>query len=47
MDKIIILLIGMFIGWNAPQPKYAKDFQAFAVDKWNEYVTKPIEKEKD
>lgn len=27
MYKLIILLIGMFIGWNLPQPAWAKAIQ--------------------
>ncbi len=27
MSTIIILLIGMFIGWNLPQPNWARSIQ--------------------
>jgi len=27
MDMIIYIIIGMFIGWNLPQPLYAKFIQ--------------------
>jgi hypothetical protein len=28
---LIILIIGIFIGWNLPQPPWAKDLQARIV----------------
>ena len=27
METILYIIIGMFIGWNLPQPKYAKYIQ--------------------
>ena len=27
MDTILMILLGMFIGWNIPQPAYAKFIQ--------------------
>jgi len=33
---LFVLLIGMFIGWNFPQPDYAKRLQDLVVDKWKE-----------
>ena len=27
MDTILMILLGMFIGWNFPQPTYAKFIQ--------------------
>jgi len=27
METIILIVIGMFIGWNLPQPAYAKFIQ--------------------
>lgn len=32
----IVLLIGMFIGWNLPQPAWAVKFQAWIVKKYND-----------
>ncbi len=27
METLIVLVIGIFIGWNIPQPQWAKDAQ--------------------
>lgn len=31
------ILVGAFIGWNLPQPFWAKALQAKIVAKWNEF----------
>lgn len=36
IDTIILIAIGAFIGWNFPQPGYAKAIQATVVS----YITK-------
>lgn len=33
LDTIFVLVIGMFIGWNIPQPGYAKWIQNWIVTK--------------
>ncbi len=37
LDGIILILIGMFIGWNFPQPTYAKLFQEWVLEKWENF----------
>ncbi len=27
METILLIILGMFVGWNLPQPEYAKWFQ--------------------
>ena len=43
MGTIFWVLVGLFAGWNIPQPGYAKAAQAMAVAKWKEFrgSTKP------
>lgn len=36
----LYVAIGTFVGWNFPQPGYAKAFQAFVVKKYNELKDK-------
>jgi hypothetical protein len=31
LEYIILILIGMFIGWNIPQPAYAKRIQDWVL----------------
>jgi len=33
MNTLFLILIGMFIGWNFPQPTYAKIFQNWLLGK--------------
>lgn len=46
MFKLLILLIGVFIGWNFPQPEYAKRLQDLVINKFKE-VTDQLEDKKD
>ena len=32
MEAILFILLGMFIGWNLPQPPWAKCMQACFMD---------------
>lgn len=32
------LAIGIIIGWNFPQPKYAKMLQDWIVSKWKKHI---------
>jgi hypothetical protein len=32
MEAVIFLVIGVFIGWNLPQPPWAKAFQDWVGD---------------
>jgi len=34
IEAIVYILIGAFIGWNFPQPQYAKDIQAKYLQKY-------------
>ena len=43
MFKLLILIVGMFIGWNFPQPLYAKAFQNWVTRKWKEKFGKKEE----
>lgn len=40
LETLILVAVGMFIGWNFPQPAYAKAFQAWVVAKWNAFTNK-------
>ena len=40
MYTLIILAIGVFIGWNLPQPVWARDFQNWAVQSVRTVVAK-------
>lgn len=33
MTDVLFLLVGAFIGWNVPQPSWAKRFSAWAEGK--------------
>lgn len=37
---LVWLALGAFLGWNLPQPFWAKMFQAFVVKKWKEFKSK-------
>lgn len=37
---LIWIAIGAFIGWNLPQPSWAKAFQKYVTDKWEEFNKK-------
>ncbi len=39
-DTAILIIIGMFLGWNFPQPTYAKLLQNWAVSKWDNFKNK-------
>ena len=30
--------VGAFVGWNFPQPAYAKALQVWAIAKWNAFT---------
>lgn len=32
LTSIICLVVGLFVGWNLPQPEWAKDFQEKVKD---------------
>jgi hypothetical protein len=34
LETLLYILIGAFIGWNFPQPQYAKDIQAKYLQKY-------------
>jgi len=40
LDTILLLAVGAFIGWNLPQPFWAKAVQEWAVAKWEEFKSK-------
>jgi hypothetical protein len=40
MSTIITLLIGMFIGWNLPQPDWARALQDKVMDLLNSSIRK-------
>ena len=31
------MLVGVFIGWNVPQPKFAKSLQDKAINAWKNW----------
>lgn len=38
LDTLFVILIGMFIGWNLPQPAYAKWIQDWIMSKLRRIV---------
>jgi len=34
LETLFYIIIGAFIGWNFPQPQYAKDIQAKYLQKY-------------
>jgi|AntAceMinimDraft_5_1070358.scaffolds.fasta_scaffold500915_2 hypothetical protein len=40
LDTLILVGIGAFVGWNLPQPFWAKAFQAWAVNRWEDFKAK-------
>ena len=40
LDTLLLIAVGCFIGWNFPQPAYAKWIQNFVVTKFREYFPK-------
>jgi hypothetical protein len=39
MEMILFIILGMFVGWNLPQPAYAKWFQNKVVQLFNKLKT--------
>lgn len=37
---LVWIVVGALIGWNFPQPAYAKAFQAWIVAKFKEFTDK-------
>lgn len=37
---LVWIAVGAFIGWNLPQPAYAKAIQAWLVAKFQEFTAK-------
>ncbi len=35
IEMILAGIVGLFVGWNFPQPTYAVTAQAWVVAKWN------------
>ena len=46
MDNLILILAGAFIGWNLPQPGWAKWMQAKAISIFSKIKQKLIKNEK-
>jgi hypothetical protein len=40
LDTVLLIAIGAFIGWNLPQPFWAKAFQKVAMEKWAKFRNK-------
>ena len=40
LELLLTIAIGMFIGWNLPQPAYARAFQTWIVSRIRNLVTK-------
>jgi len=40
LEVLFCLAIGAFIGWNLPQPFWAKAIQEWVITKWNEFKAK-------
>jgi len=41
-NTAILIIIGMFIGWNFPQPTYAKLLQEMVKAKWNAFKNRSV-----
>lgn len=37
---LVWIAVGAFVGWNLPQPFWAKAFQAYVENKWEEFKKK-------
>ena len=37
---LVWIAVGAFIGWNLPQPFWAKMFQEYVSNKWEEFKKK-------
>jgi len=37
---LVWIAVGAFVGWNLPQPFWAKMFQTWAENKWEEFKKK-------
>ncbi len=40
IDALVLIAVGAFLGWNFPQPAYAKWFQDWVLSKWASFKTK-------
>ncbi len=40
LNIILLVILGMFIGWNFPQPTYAKALQEMVKAKWAAFRTR-------
>lgn len=40
MTTLFWVAVGAFVGWNLPQPEYAKRIQAAIIEAWNKFVNK-------
>lgn len=40
LEILLWLAVGAFVGWNFPQPPWAKAAQKLATDKWEEFKKK-------
>ena len=40
MGTLFWIVVGTFVGWNFPQPTYAKLLQSWIVKKWNNFKSK-------
>ncbi len=41
LNTAILVIMGMFLGWNFPQPTYAKALQELVKAKWAAFRTRP------
>lgn len=40
LDTLLLIALGAFIGWNFPQPFWAKAFQKMVEAKWAKFKEK-------
>jgi hypothetical protein len=40
LDTLFWIAVGAFVGWNFPQPAYARWFQEWVVSQWNKLTNK-------
>lgn len=40
MNTLLLILVGMFVGWNIPQPTYAKMIQDWVMSKIRNFSKK-------
>ncbi len=43
LNSALLIILGMFLGWNFPQPGYAKLLQQWVKAKWFSFRNGPVQ----